>query len=218
MTKPAAPARRSQAERRGEAEDRLLRAAAELIAESGPAAVTLAKVGERAGYSRGLATYHFGNKPALLQSVADAVADGFAESLRVEQLPGAAVVDELLALVRVYFDVAVNPPVLNRARLVLIADSIAHTDAEARDIIVEAGRTFRNGLASRIATAAADHGIDADPPALAATLVGMLRGITFESMLDPTIDLAGVRREVEAFVTARFATVPFPDPTTGNPR
>lgn len=47
-----------------------------------------------------------------------------------------------------------------------------------------------------------------DPDAQAVVLIGMLRGITFESMLDPDTDLASARREVERFITARFA-----DPT-----
>jgi AcrR family transcriptional regulator len=56
------PRRRTQAERRAAARDRLLQAAAELIAECGLPAVTLAQVGERAGYSRGIANHHFGTK------------------------------------------------------------------------------------------------------------------------------------------------------------
>lgn len=47
-----------------------------------------------------------------------------------------------------------------------------------------------------------------DPDAQAVVLIGMLRGITFESMLGPDTDLASARREVERFITARFA-----DPT-----
>jgi AcrR family transcriptional regulator len=57
---------RTQEQRRIEAERRLVRAAAELVGEIGPARVTLANVGERAGYSRGLATHHFGPKGALM--------------------------------------------------------------------------------------------------------------------------------------------------------
>jgi Bacterial regulatory proteins, tetR family len=45
--------------RRNEAEQRLLDAAAELIGEIGPAAVTLANIGERAGYSRGLDYFRY---------------------------------------------------------------------------------------------------------------------------------------------------------------
>lgn len=58
--------RRTQQERRDQASAALLEAAAELVVEEGVRAVTLARVGERAGYSRGLVTHHFGGKQALL--------------------------------------------------------------------------------------------------------------------------------------------------------
>jgi AcrR family transcriptional regulator len=54
---------------------------AELVGEVGPARVTLANVGECAGYSRGLATYHFDSKGALMQRLVDAVTDEFRETL-----------------------------------------------------------------------------------------------------------------------------------------
>jgi AcrR family transcriptional regulator len=37
--------------------------------------VTLADVGKRAGYSRGLATHHFGSKGAMMQRLVDTVTD-----------------------------------------------------------------------------------------------------------------------------------------------
>ena len=62
---------RRQQDRRNEAEQRLLDAAAELIGEIGPGAVTLANIGERAGYSRGLATHYFGSKGAMMRRLQD---------------------------------------------------------------------------------------------------------------------------------------------------
>src|SRR6478735_11270818 len=59
----------SQTERRAEAERKLLEAAMQLVAERGVRAVTLAAVGERAGYSRGLVTHHFGNRQGLLDAL-----------------------------------------------------------------------------------------------------------------------------------------------------
>lgn len=50
----------------------MLNAAAELVIDEGVRSLTLARVGERAGYSRGLATHYFGSKQALLQRLAHA--------------------------------------------------------------------------------------------------------------------------------------------------
>jgi len=56
----------------------LLDAAADLIAEGGYEAMTLAAVGERAGYSRGLVTARFGSKDQLLEALGSFTATPFA--------------------------------------------------------------------------------------------------------------------------------------------
>lgn len=67
-------ARRTQKER-SELSDRLMtKAAIELLVERGVRGTTLASIGERAGYSRGLVTHSFGSKAGLLAHVHDTVA------------------------------------------------------------------------------------------------------------------------------------------------
>src|SRR5205085_5012871 len=67
--------RRTQAER-VEASDRaLIDAAIALIAERGYDRTTLAGIGERAGYSRGLVTQRFGNKENLLWAILRQILD-----------------------------------------------------------------------------------------------------------------------------------------------
>lgn len=70
--RPAEPARakprtdrRTQAERTTLSDARMFEAAQQLIIEQGTHATTLKAVGERAGYSRGLASNRFGSKDAL---------------------------------------------------------------------------------------------------------------------------------------------------------
>jgi AcrR family transcriptional regulator len=83
----------AQERRRNEAEQRLLDAAAELIGEIGPAAVTLANIGERAGYSRGLATHHFGSKGAMMHRLVANVTDEFNLAIFGERPKGSAADD-----------------------------------------------------------------------------------------------------------------------------
>ena len=109
--------RRTQEERRAEAEQRLLDATAELIAEIGPARVTLANIGERAGYSRGLATHHFGSKGAMMQRLVDAVTVQFRDAVSA-QSKSDSVLDEALGLIGTYFTTLAHPAPINRARLV----------------------------------------------------------------------------------------------------
>ena len=64
--------RRTQAERRAETERRLIEATMEIIARDGVRAVTMAAVGEAAGYSRGIVNHQFGTRDGLMTAVAKA--------------------------------------------------------------------------------------------------------------------------------------------------
>lgn len=63
--------RRTQDERRALAERRVVEAAVALIADHGSRSATLARVGENAGYSRGIVTHHFGTRDGLLRRVVE---------------------------------------------------------------------------------------------------------------------------------------------------
>jgi AcrR family transcriptional regulator len=64
---PEAP--RTQAERTALAHSSMIEAAIELLNTVGVQGTTLAAIGETAGYSRGLATHHFGSKAGLFRQV-----------------------------------------------------------------------------------------------------------------------------------------------------
>jgi AcrR family transcriptional regulator len=66
---PRPAERRTQAERRELSERRVIETAVSLIADHGTRAATLARVGEAAGYSRGIVTHHFGTRDRLLREV-----------------------------------------------------------------------------------------------------------------------------------------------------
>lgn len=68
-------ARISHAERTDRSDRRMLRCAVELIVERGTDRTTLKDVGERAGYSRGLAGYRFGSKPGLFEFIIRSVGE-----------------------------------------------------------------------------------------------------------------------------------------------
>ena len=197
--------RRTQEERRNEAEKRLLAAAAELIGEVGPSAVTLANIGERAGYSRGLATHHFGSKGAMMQRLVDSVTARFRDEVFAESASD-AVLDQALGLVRAYFSELAHPRPANRARLVLWADAVATGAPDVRAAMLASDRTFRDELAKRIERGVSTGEIAAqvDPGAVATVIIGMLRGVALQAMLDDDIDLNACRAEVEHVLTKRI--------------
>ena len=73
--------RRTQVERKEISDAKMLEVAIKLIAERGTEQVTLKDVGEKAGYSRGLAGYRFGNKAGLFDFVLHSVGDEWLNEL-----------------------------------------------------------------------------------------------------------------------------------------
>lgn len=185
------PARRTQQERRDQASAALLKAAAELVVEEGVRAVTLARVGERAGYSRGLVTHHFGGKQALLEHLARTTQTGFVPGL--DALPPG--LDRLLRLIDGYLAQLSEPDVLSRAFLVLWAESM--TAPDLAPIFRERDHAFRDDLRQEIVAGIAEGTIraDVDPDQIAVAIAGQLRGIALQCVLDPkAVELAGLRR------------------------
>ena len=196
---------RTQEQRRIEAERRLVRAAAELVSEVGPGRVTLANVGERAGYSRGLATHHFGSKGALMQRLVDTVTGQFREAM-AEESQSDSPADQLRQLIDFYFRVISDLQPVNRARLVLWADAVAGPSEDVRPQMISADREFREEIEKRIqlAVGADDDGAAIDPHGLATVIIAMLRGVALQRLLDEQVDLGAARREVEQLLTLRL--------------
>jgi len=205
MSEGVAAGRRTQEERRSEAERRLVQAAAELVGEIGPARVTLANVGERAGYSRGLATHHFGSKGALMQRLVDAVTLQFRDAI-FDQSQSHSAMDEGLGLVSTYFQVMSNMQPVNRARLALWADAVATGSPETRPAMLAADREFRDAITKTLerGVAAGEFPASLDPSGLATVIIAMLRGVALQSLLDDQVDLDACRAEIEQLLTGRL--------------
>src|SRR5689334_1393503 len=108
VARPAAtseqePAAGADAGRRDEAERRLLQAAAGIVADRGIDGLTLADVGETAGFSRGAPRHFFGKKNDLIGALAHFIVDSFARNL-AKASPRAPGMESLLFGVESYFD------------------------------------------------------------------------------------------------------------------
>jgi AcrR family transcriptional regulator len=196
---------RTQEHRRIEAERRLVQAAAELVGEVGPGKVTLANVGERAGYSRGLATHHFGSKGAMMQRLVDTVTSQFRDAM-VEESQSDSPIDQLRQLVDFYFHVVSDLQPVNRARLVLWADAVAGPSEDIRPQMISADREFREEIEKRIQLAVTAGKVSdaVDPHGLATVIIAMLRGVALQRVLDDHVDLVAAQHEVEQLLTSRL--------------
>ena len=91
-------ARRTQVERKREAEKRIIDSAISIIAEKGLNGLTLAAAGEGAGYSRSIAGHHFGKKNELLIATVEYISGQFSNALiqRMHHKPGLAMLQEII--------------------------------------------------------------------------------------------------------------------------
>lgn len=173
--------RRTQAERRAESEDRLLAAAAAIIAEEGYMAATLERVGERAGFSRGLASRKYGSKDGLIEAVIWRVsAQVHAEvDTAIEGLDSP--LDQLLALFDRFVELVLRDTAV-RAYFVLFSAMIANR-LETRKVFEEVQQRFGARIEDLIVTGQrAGEITPALPPAHLAFMVGcLLAGISIET-------------------------------------
>jgi len=186
--------RATQAERRARTSAALVQAAAELVVEQGVRAVTLAAVGERAGYSRGIVTHSFGTRQALLETLARTAQVGFVPGVAHE--PG---LDRLLTLIDGYVAALGREGVAGRAFLVLWAE--AATAPELTEIFRERDEGFRADLRADVAAGIAEGRVrdDLDPHEVAVAVLGQLRGIGIQRLVDPgQVDVERLRHSVTA--------------------
>ncbi|MFE5164896.1 TetR/AcrR family transcriptional regulator [Streptomyces sp. NPDC056697] len=205
MTTP----RRTQKERRDQAEAALLATAAELVVEQGVRSLTLARVGEQAGYSRGIVTHHFGSKQALLELLARSTQAGFVPGL-ADLPPG---LDRLLRLIAGYIGELGQVGTAHHAFLLLWAE--APTMPELAPIFRERDESFRADLRDDVAAGIAEGTIrhDLAPEEVAVAIVGQLRGIGLQRLLDPgAVDPERLRRSVTEQWRRALATPPARQP------
>jgi AcrR family transcriptional regulator len=181
MSRPSPrPARRTQRERREETERKVLAAATALIARHGSRALTLAAVGETAGYSRGIVTHHFGSRENLIRAVMrDAQAFTLPEA-------GDSAADWLAQTVRAYLVNVTSRRPSAAAFLQMWGEAIA-ADPILMPLYAEQDAGFRRLLAGKVREGIADGSVraDADPDAMAVSLVGLVRGIALQLIATP---------------------------------
>lgn len=207
----SSPRRRTQLERRVEAEKRLVEAAAILIGESGTNSLTLASIGERAGYSRGLARHHFGSKAALMERLVQVVHREFFESWaqavppNQSKSPDQSATDQLVGIIQAFYEILADLPPIHRAFLVLWANAPGGT-VELRSEMAKSDRVFRSRIAEILNKGISEgefrESVDRD--SLAVAIAGMLRGIALQFLIDEQgIDLHGAFAETEATILSR---------------
>lgn len=195
--------RPTQAERKQRSARALLDSAAALIANQGFTRTTLAQIGQKAGYSRGLVNERFGSKRQLVRTLADEFQNYFTVDMLEPALDGLSGVEAVLATIDTYIDAVKRSGDLGRAYYELFGESIALIP-EIHDTFVRADRNLRELLRQTLAEA--DLSDDVDVAALANVVLAVLRGVAMQWVREPSaIDLDAAKREIRRLIEAAFA-------------
>jgi len=199
------PARRRQADRSALSDRLLTEAAIELLVQSGAQGTTLQAVGERAGYSRALATHRFGSKAGLFNQVLkDASADWLERMQKaVGHRTGA---EALCAATDATYKFIRERPNEVRAMYLLWFQSI------------DPGATFRSNLASvhraqrrdvaewiRIGQAAGEVDPSVNRHRLAEQYCASMAGIAYQWLANPEMPLGAMYQQLKADIRLRLA-------------
>jgi AcrR family transcriptional regulator len=184
--------------------ERIVRAAAESIAEFGWGGVRTRAVAERAGVNAALVHYHFGTMDALLREAAlVTLAEAMAEPMR-EILGAASFAEALPAMVGWIEDVDERSPAFR----VLVEVFVRATyESDARTLVGQALVGFREGLAALIGDGSArgDVRSDIDPAGASILLAGLLDGLLLHRLVDPDIDLGSAGRALQTLFSPAVA-------------
>lgn len=206
---PARVGKRTQEQRRSDAEMRLLDSAREIVAHKGWVGMTLAEVGSAAGYSRGLAAHHFGSKPELLRALAVHIGQNFMSNFSADPARREGF-HAVLEFIQAYLGREGSEWTNTRALLILMAEgSTDESEAGAnlsiynQSVIDFLARHFRESMAKK------EIHDDIDPVSAAVALLGTVRGIMLQKLLkNSTIDLKVVTHAVMLSTIRGYARRP----------
>ena len=188
------PARRTQAERRSGSARGLVQAAIMVVAQEGVGAVTFDSVGRQAGFSRGLASQHFGSKQGLIEAVIEHLQAREAARLAeidVDAMPG-------LEAVLAYVDMALADMAgkgEGQAYVKLLSSAVAE-GADMRATFAANHAKVQDHLAGMLRKGQVDGTvrpeIDCDATAL---MIGcLLFGFSMQLLVDPSMEIEPLRQ------------------------
>lgn len=200
----SAPRGRKQAERTALSDRLLTEAAIELLVKHGIQGTTLQAVGERAGYSRGLATHRFGSKAGLFGKVLQVASQDWLE--RVQEAVGPRVgADALCAATDAAEKFFRERPDEVRAMYLLWFLSI-DPSADYKSNIANVHNAQRRDVAQWI-RAGQKAGLvhaDVDPMRAAEQYAASMAGIAYQWLANPRMPLSLMFRQLKADQRARL--------------
>ncbi len=202
--------RMTQAERTALSDRRMFEAAIELINERGTQKTTLKEIGERAGYSRGLANYRFGSKDGLMLELFESFDARWKEHLStyISDATGLRAVNQAALALR---DFLGKESSYMRAMYLLWYECLGH-DSDMRRTLAEHHEVYRKDAQRWIEQGLESGEVkpDADPAQFAAQYCAFIFGIVYQWLVNAqALDLEAVFDNYIANMTALLGNPEF---------
>ena len=189
MSKAQVRPRLTQQQRTQRSDKRMREAAIQLLLERGITGMTLAAIGEKAGYSRGLATHRFGSKSNLLAFVHDHAVSNWIS--RVQQAVGQRGGYEALeCVVDALYGFILEEPDEIRAMYLLRYSSI-DPSAEFRGSVSKALRAQHRDVQRWVEAGQADGSVDKriDANLAAELFCAAIDGLIYRWLIAPELSM-----------------------------
>lgn len=180
---------RTQAERTALAESSMISAAIDLLNSVGIQGTTLVAIGERSGYSRGLASHHFGSKSGLFRKVLKHISAVW--TVELENSIGDKIgLSAILGALDAHRDHMLHYPKHARAMYILWTGSFDPA-SEFKPNVTEFHKRQREAAAEWVIGGQASGEIrkDVDPEGFGEQFYASLLGINYQWLVNPKIDL-----------------------------
>lgn len=189
--KKRSPGRRmTQAERTALSDSRMYNAAIKLICETGTHNTTLKDIGERAGYSRGLASHRFGSKDNLFANLISNFNIRWAAQLQ-RRLDGQSGLSAIFTGLESVEDFLIEESDYMRAMYILWYESIG-SHSELRQRLIENHRAYRRDVSGWVRMGQEEKTISRhiDPDRYAVQYCSFIFGTIYQWLVAPeTIDV-----------------------------
>ena len=179
----------------------MLDAAIELVLEHGTEKTTLAMIGEKAGYSRGLATYRFGSKAGLYDTLCRAIGRNWLEYLK-RGVDGKTGIDAMCAALDTVYQWVTDSPREARVLQILHCGS-ASPGSEYQETSIDIHRRQQSDVIEWIEAGIRDGQIrrDVDALSVAAEYVAYTSGISYLWLISPeTFNFESANRAMKQYL------------------
>lgn len=185
----------------------MLDAAIELILEHGTEKTTLQAIGEKAGYSRGLATYRFGSKAGLFDEVCKEISRHWLDYLQ-DWVGGKVGIDAMCVALDAFFQFVSDSPRDARVLQILYCaaasprsefrqTSVGIHQKQQDDVAVWVDAGVRNGSVRK----------DADAKSVAAQYIAYISGMTYLWVISPnSVDFRKANEDMKVHLKRSLST------------